>query len=1215
MPASILLLLVFAYIFVLFALARIGDTSQGAKKGVFNAKHPAVYALALGVYCTSWTFYGLVGTASTTGWNFFPILLGPILLFTIGYPLLERIYKICRQEHTHSVADFIASRYGKRQSVAATVSVVVLIATIPYIALQLKAVSDTLLLTLGDDFFASQNLTFLIAVCMAVFTLLFGVRRLDVSGYHSGLMTVIAFESLIKLLVLLSIAFFCVIWMADPQWQSSIWSSVTSLSLSSSHHFHQPMAWSRFLVETLLAMCAIFCLPRMFHVTFVECLSLTHLRSSRGTFVTYLLLITACIVIIAIAGNAILGHDDSVSADTYVIALPMSQGSPWVAMLAFLGGFSAATAMIIVSTMTLSHMLSNDVVLPIFLRGESQNKVAHEFSQRLIFSRRLTVVFVVFAAYLYQILLAENTALTSIGLVAFALIVQLAPAILFGLYWKIGNASGLYAGLFIGLLLWFYTLMMPLLASAGFIDTDIIEKGIFEILWLRPEYLLGMSFGDSFTRAVVISTLANILFYVIGSLISSETLADKVQAAAFTQLTKGRYNHHDDINVDDLRVLLCEFVDESTINQLFLNYPRFNHEPLENLPTHRADNDPSSGNTPQQLVDKSQKILAGIVGIASAQAMIERVCQGKKMAVEEVVNLFGETTKALRFKQQTLSTSFEYISSGISVVDKDMRLVAWNSRYEEIFDYPRSMLYVGISLDDVMRFNVSRHLFDENERVVSQRFNDMLEGKEYRIECRHHSGKVFDVKGRPLPDGGYVTTYDDITSLIEIQQGLKEANATLEERVKQRTQIIDDTNASLLKEILRRGEIEIALREAKQSADAANDLKTKFLALASHDIMQPLNAASLYASALSNRYDSDQAMNKDREIIEKLQSSIRDTESIIATLLEISKADHGDIHLQKTVVSLNDMLSSIVTEVNMQLTHCQVLRYSPTSIIAWTDQHYLRRIIQNLVSNAIKYTPSGKVLLGCRRIQNKDKQMAYVDICIWDTGIGISEQDQQSIFSDFYRVTTAKQNSVTYNHVPGVGLGLSVVKRFSQLLDHPLRCRSVVGKGSCFSIRVPVANHTQLTPRNNANNLLATPPLTDMVVAYMDDEPENLTATEVLLDRWQCKMVALSTVTEARKYSKQIAANSVVAPDILLMDYQLGLADIDGMTLAEEIQQRFATSLGYPLVVCIVSGSLEPDLPDRVSDHGFEFLRKPVKPARLRALLSHINERRYRTDE
>jgi Na+/proline symporter/signal transduction histidine kinase len=1247
MPVSptILLCSVFVYIFLLFSLARWGDKQSFVKASW--VKHPIVYALALGVYCTSWTFYGLVGTASVKGWNFFPILLGPILLFTIGFPLLERIYKVCRQEHIHSIADFIASRYGKRQGVAATVSLVVLMATIPYIALQLKAVSDTLLLTMGDDFLVSQDLTFVIALSMVMFTLLFGAKRLDMSGYHSGLMTAIAFESIVKLVVLSVVAVACFVWMSDSGWTDVLASTYqynykdasqfmsqeaqsSLLTETSPSVFYQPIMWPRFIVETILSICAILCLPRMFHVTFVECLSKTHLKYSRWVFVFYLFLISVCIVVIASTGNLLLGNNPAIDGDAYVIALPLSQDTPWVAILAFLGGFSAATAMIIVATMTLSHMLSNDVILPLLLRGQKHKNTRQDFSRRLIFARRSTVIFVIVAAYLYQVVLAENIALTSIGLIAFALVVQLAPAILFGLFWRKGNVTGLYAGLLVGLALWFYTLMIPLLTDAGLMSTYIVDQGLFNVRWLRPEMFLGLTFSDSFTRAVLISLSANILFYWWYSVTSVEKLVDRIQATAFTQLTKGAYDYYNDIHLGDLRVLLNEFLGESAAFTLFASYNHSSSTLSEKKQTEKARKETVRKETAQketvqkipqglskhQLVEKSQKALASIVGVASAQSMIESLYSGKKMAVEDVVNLFGETTKALRFNQEVLSSSFDNISSGISVIDKDLRLIAWNQCYEDMFEYPAGMLYVGVPVIDIMQFNGERgFLGDGNvDALIRKRLSYMTTGKDYRFIRFHKKDVVkgivkdivIEIKGRPLPNGGYVTTYDDITEFIQVQQRLEEANATLEQRVLDRTRVIEEVN--------------VRLREAKKFADEASASKTKFLALASHDIMQPLNAASLYASTLMDDATISSRSDKETVIIHKLKIAIENTESIIATLLEMSKIDNGVIQPNCSIVDLNKMLSNIVDEASIQHTKRLRIRYCKTSLNVYSDQHYLYRIVQNFVSNAIKYTPSGKVLIGCRRGVD-EHGVPYVDICIFDTGVGISQKEQEAIFSDFYRVpksNVSNTNSVKKieESISGVGLGLSVVTRFSELLQHKITCHSVLNKGSCFSVRVPVATKKivdSATPHTSRLHYLD-----DLCIIYVDDQTANLSATASLLERWQCQVIVLASVEEARDYVMKSIRGECVIPDVLLMDYQLGLADVSGITLAEEMLEQWhqylendsTKTVFREVPVCIVSAAVDSELPEKVSQAGFEFLRKPLKPGRLRALLTQLKERR-----
>lgn len=524
----------------------------------------------------------------------------------------------------------------------------------------------------------------------------------------------------------------------------------------------------------------------MFHVTFVECLSKGHLKCSRLIFVVYLVLIVICVLIISWVGNTLFTGDSAIYGDSYVIALPLMQDAPWLALLAFLGGFSAAIAMIVVATVTLSQMLSNDVILPLLVRNR-KNTSGHqssEFSQSLILTRRATVLFVVIGAYFYQIILAENAALTSIGLIAFALVVQLAPAILLGLYWRKGNAQGLYAGLIVSVILWFYTLMVPLLVKAGLVNDHILEQGLFGVEWLRPESLFGLTFGDDFSRGVILSLGGNVVFYIWYSLTSVESLADRIQATAFTRMQKVAYEPYKDINLVDLHALLTEFLGEAIASSLFREYQQ--NDSLDNK---------------RKLIDQSQKVLAGTVGVASSQAMLESLRSGEKMAVEEVVSLFGETTKALRFSQEVISASFENISSGISVVDKELKLIAWNKRYETMFAYPENTLKIGLDIADIIHLNYERGLFGDNnvEELIHKRLSLMSTGQAYRVIRHHSDDAIIEIKGRPLPNGGYVTTYDDITEFISTQKQLEDANSNLEKRVQERTETIAEINHNLMR--------------------------------------------------------------------------------------------------------------------------------------------------------------------------------------------------------------------------------------------------------------------------------------------------------------------------------------------------------------------------------------------------------------------------------
>jgi Na+/proline symporter/signal transduction histidine kinase/CheY-like chemotaxis protein len=1145
----ILIIAIIAYLALLFWIARIGDRRRFNTSGW--ARHPLVYTLALGVYCTSWTFYGLVGTAAEKGWYYLPILLGPVLLFTVGYPLLQRIASISRQENIHSIADFITSRYGKRQSVAAVVTLIMLATTVPYIALQLKAVTDTLLFSVDNIAFAGQDMTMLVSVAMIMFTLIFGANRLDVASYHSGIMVAIAFESLVKLLALITIAVFALSLSKgfDPG----------QISNSANAVFQQTTITPSFWVLTLVSAATIFCLPRMFQITFVECLSEAHLKFARRGFSLYLVAIAITVFIISWVGNQVLAGSD-VASDTYVLALPLGTDNQFLGLLAFIGGFSAATAMIIVASLTLSQMLSNDVILPLLMRRQKPRNAIPDYSKALILTRRLTVIAVILMAWLYQHSLAENVALTSIGLIAFALAVQLAPAILFGLYWNRGNAMGVFAGLAGGTLIWFITLMVPMLSNAGFIDPQLLKDGFFGSELLRPEQLFGLTFSDSYTRGVVLSLAVNVAAYYFVSSRDRTRLADRIQAVAFVNRDREKQqtgNLDLQIRKADLTVMLTQFLGESSTKRLFENEPR-----------------PELVQVSPQMLDYAEKALAGVVGVASARAMLTSLSSGERLGVEDVVNIFEETTRTLQFNQDMLFASFESISSAISVVNADLKIVAWNKRYEQMFNYPRGMLCVGRPAAELIRYNAERGLLGagEVEKQVQTRLGHLMAGKPYRVVRNHEQG-VIEIKGRPLPTGGYVTTYDDITEFINTQNAL-------EQRVSERTEEIEKINQSLREEVKKRSETEVELIKAKSAAEQSNASKTQFLAIASHDILQPLNAANLYASSLLEKPGLDPELT---ENLHHLQNAIGSAELIISNLLEISRLDTGSLKPTYKKFALSEILDPLANEFRVQVNSDVEFHWQRTSLWTESDARYLRRILQNFLSNAVKYTSKGKILLGCRRRKQQ------IEICIYDCGPGISEAHRDRIFDDFYRIKS---------NVEGAGLGLGIALRFARLLDHEIKMRSFDGRGSLFSLMVPLAekDHSQSAETANTETLSG---LESLDIFYVDDDENNIHALSTLMDNWGCTFDSATSPESSLAYAERNKA-----PDVILMDYQLG-PEINGIQLADELLVHWPE-----IPVCIVSAAPDEDLSTRVSGHGFDFLRKPIKPGKLRALLERYLQKK-----
>ena len=1114
-----------------------------------------VYTFALGVYCTSWTFYGLVGTAATSGWSYLPILLGPFLLFTFGFPLVKKIASICRREHIHSIADFVTSRYGKRQSMAVVVTLMMVAVTVPYIALQLKAVTDTLLFSVSSVAISSQDLTMLVAGVMLLFSLIFGANRLDVATYHSGIMVAIAFESLVKVFALMAVAMFAL----------GI-SEGFDLALKQNTHnqvFTEQAFTPSFVVLTLISAATIFCLPRMFQVTFVECLSDKHLKAARLGFSSYLFLIAVAVFIIAWVGNQTL-FESKVSGDMFVLALPLGRGQTVLGILAFLGGFSAATAMIIVASLTLSQMLSNDVILPLLIRTKKLTNHSPDFSRSLIITRRTTTAAVITLAWLYQDSLAENVALTEIGLIAFALAVQLAPAILLGLFWRRANAMGVYAGLALGVTLWFVTLMIPLMCNAGFMESQILENGVLGLQILKPTEFLGLRYSDAYTRGVVISLAFNVSALYFVSSLNMTRLADRIQAKLFVASGVEKPSVHGQglsIHKADLVSMLKQFLGEVGTSRVIEHDPKPNEAVVDEV-----------------LLDFSEKALSGVVGVASARALLNSLSGSDSLAVEDVVQIFEETTKTLQFNQDMLSASFESISSAIIVVNTELEVVAWNQRYDAMFAYPKGMLCIGRPVRDLFQYNAARGLLGEVDidREVGNRLLRLQEGKAYRA-IRKIGGVTIEVKGRALPNGGYVTTYDDISEFIQAQKELEAINLTLEHRVRHRTEEVEKINQSLRDEIELRSLTEKELIQAKAIAEKATANKTHFLAIASHDILQPLNAANLYANAL---LESSFQEPSSRENIRHLCGAINSAEEIISNLLEISRLDTGAFLAEKKAFPLDEVISSLVNEYRVQVQSGVDFRWRKTRLWAFSDPKYFRRILQNFLSNAVKYCQSGKILVGCR------PRSGNVLVSVYDTGPGISEAHQQRVFDDFYRASTQAE---------GAGLGLGISLRFANLLSHPIEIHSKPGKGTVFSLAVPLARRVpqlqpqaELSPHKKSN-------IAGLKLFYVDDDKNNILAMNALVSKWGCELDSASDTESALKSALERAKGN--APDALLLDYHLDESS-NGVELALKLRRFWRDT-----PICIVSAAPDNILNEKITENGFSFIRKPIKPGRLRALL------------
>ncbi len=609
MQAWQLFLLSAAYVALLFAIAYFGD--RFASPTTPRSK-PWVYSLSLAVYATSWTFFGAVGRAASTGWDFLPIYLGPMLVFLFGIGLIRRIIVASKRNNITSIADFIAARYGRHHGLAMLVTVIATLGVLPYIALQLKAVAFSIeVLAPAPSGNAVANNGLLVAALLAGFAILFGTRKVISTESHHGMVLAIAFESVVKLLAFLAIGLYVVYGLYDGMAHAY----ESALQLPQVVHPPSQSSWiAGFFTQTVLAMAAIICLPRQFHVGVVENTDVKDLRTARWVLPAYLALISVFVLPIAAAG---LSRLPLAAPDTYVLALPMAANQIGLALAAYLGGFSAATGMVIVETVALSTMICNELVLPLLLRSSRLGLAQRQDLGFLIkMIRRGVIVLIIVLAYLYYRLFTGPGSLSSIGLLSFSAVLQFAPGVIGGVLWRRASYRGAASGLAAGFVMWFYTLLLPTLLTSVSGD-GWLASGPFGVTWLKPQALFGLSGLDLVTHGTLISLGANLICYVGGSLLAPAGLRERLQASHFVENneplpSRSEVQNRTSASVGDLLELTQRFLGRDSAQSALEEYCRQKELALPKA-NDRADS---------EMARFTERLLAGALGASSARLLL-----------------------------------------------------------------------------------------------------------------------------------------------------------------------------------------------------------------------------------------------------------------------------------------------------------------------------------------------------------------------------------------------------------------------------------------------------------------------------------------------------------------------------------------------------------------------------------------------------------------
>ena len=1147
------------YILILFICAFYGEkhASRLSPRG-----RMLLFSLTLGVYCSSWTFYGASGAAVREGIIFLPIYLGPLLFVWFGYDIRRRLGRVRQHHAISSIADFVAARYGKSGTLASLVTILAVIAIIPYLALQLRAIALSASVMLQHDaevMSLTTNGVLALTGVLALLAMMFGTRQIANTEQHGGLMLAVAFESFVKLFALLCVAFFFLF--EKPE-------NLIQVSADISKTFKEIQLLGvpdTFWIQTLLAALAIICLPRQFHVAVVELRDEKHIRGARRWFSAYLILTT--IAIIPIASWALHAAPKYLAVpDVAVLSLPLSYNQEWLTLLAFLGGFSASTGMLLVSSVALSIMLSNDLIMPTLWRLGWLSRHDKRLPRMLKFTRRVCILVVMLLGFLFFHFFNDIDQLSVFGLLAFSAVAQFAPALIGGLYWRGGSKQGVYTGLIVGFVMWAYTLFLPTVLRS--LPTEYYELsysflmyGPFGFELLKPEALLGFESFAPLTHGVLWSLGLNVVLYIWISRIYRPSIAEQIQAESFfyyetkplqTQQTTNEINylHHDvaRLKVGDLITLAKRITGEGPTMHAFNQFCLSNNVVL---------NENSSANGMWWRF--TEQYLAGTIGAASARTLLTTAMVNNGLALGQVANILDQASQWQRFNQNLIMTMIDHMTQGVSVVDENMCLVAWNNQYLVLFDYPKDLVYVGCPIADLIRYNAERGECGPGsvEEHVRKRIHWMKVGSSHEFERIRKDGRVIQMRGNPIEGGGFVTTFADITAF-------RENEALLEGRVQDRTQQL--ANALAEQQL------------AREQADKANMSKSRFIAAASHDLLQPMHAARLFSTALEQSIQSQE----DAKTLQQLDRALHGAESMLSALLDIARLEGGAIQPKRQAYPLHDLLSDLELQFKSIAAQRNIL-FRVHDVKFWidTDPQWIRRIIQNFVSNALRYTAKGRVVVGVLRSGEREN---HIRIGVWDTGPGIAEQQRIKLFQEFERCGHTSPWGEQ-----GLGLGLAIVHRMTSMLGYPVHVYSELGKGSCFIIEVPltaapkvIATTTQAVPLKSAAYR----------ILCLDNDETILDGMATLLTKWGYQVFK---ATEPEQALDIIERENI---QVWLVDQHLNSNKIGLDFIVEHRQDK--------VPVALITADSDPELPQRLKDLNIVLLKKPLKPASLRSWLSGL---------
>jgi signal transduction histidine kinase/Na+/proline symporter len=1078
-----------AYVLGLFAIAYFVDRRARAGQRVIDS--PIVYSLSLAVYATSWTFYGSVGRAAASGVGFLPIYLGPTLMALLWWYVLRKTVRIAKTNSITSIADFLGSRYGQSALLGGAVAVIAVIGTTPYIALQLKAISqswDVLLRhpdptapLISRPFFSDTSLG--VALLLTLFCIMFGARDLDSSRRHEGLVATIAFESLVKLLAFLAVGVF--VTFGAFSGPADIFGRIAAQpDLARLLGGDPDFSYGDWLALTWLSMMAIMLLPRQFHMAVIGNTDESHIKTAMWMFPSYLLLINLFVLPIALGGLLMFPGAPATAADYFVLTLPLSLRAEGLALFVFVGGFSAATGMVIVESIALSTMILNNLVVPWLVKlGRSR-----DISGLLITSKRLAIVLTILLGYGFHRLIGESYTLVNIGLISFAAVAQFGPAFFGGLYWQRATRPGALVGLGGGFLIWLYTLLLPAFIRSGWLPESLLLDGPFGIAWLRPEQLFGVTGIGFWANTVFWSLTVNAVAFVGVSLATRPTQLEAAQAEQFVGLvgpepgravtSVGRQPY----TPQRLEDLVAKFMGRERAAAAFAEYFA-EHEIGDASAMTEADR--------RELTQFAERLLSGAVGTASVMAIMEGLDEAAPERVEAIVDLFGTVSQSLEQSREELQRRVRELSllneatqriaatldpaqmmAGVlELLHRELELQRLTIRMLDTDGRLRIKSQVGLppdsdlsAGDEVSRETTFGQSFLDNQVIVVEdsaliQRPLVLPTPDTPVPGSFVHAPIA-VDERPVGVLSAYLTAGRVYFSPELLQFFRTlaAELGLGLRNAQHYRALDDLSRDLEQKVQQRT---AELEQANRRLQELDRLKSDFVATVSHELRTPLTSIRSLSESLLDGLDRGAVpVDVQRQILEIIVQENQRLSRMINQVLDLSKIEAGEMDWQMEPIDLGEVVRHAVSanralfdDKGIALT--TVLATGPITVVG--DRDKLIQVVTNLLSNAAKFTTHG----GSVRVRSVcEEGLALIEV--EDSGIGIPNDQIESIFDKFHQVgdtLTAKPQ--------GTGLGLPISREIVHRHGGDLTVRARPGGGSRFRAALPVASAEETDPAHS----------------------------------------------------------------------------------------------------------------------------------------------------